>query len=121
LGRLSYHLHPESKFENGESFDTGPTRRRHVEVTAVGHIGKEANKWEQQFHLGFDAEEQIYYGTSPTSGRLTSVLRNTGIGQRCLAKEAGVARETIAKMCRGEQVRKTTSTKVWNAIHQLTS
>ncbi len=117
-----YHLHPESKFENGEPFDIGPTRRRHVEVTAVRHIGKEANKWEEQFHLGFDEDEQMDYGTPPAGVcGLDAVLRKTGIGQRRLANESGLARETIAKMCRGEQVRKTTAAQVWNAVSRLSN
>ena len=39
-----YHLSTEDKFENGEPWDTGPTRRRHIEVTGMTLIGKEANK-----------------------------------------------------------------------------
>lgn len=39
-----YHLSTEDKFENGEPVDTGPTRRRHIEVTGMTLIGKEANK-----------------------------------------------------------------------------
>jgi hypothetical protein len=115
-----YHLHPESKFENGEPFDTGLTRRRHVQLNAVRHIGKEANKWEKQFHLGFDEDDQIDYGTSPAGVfQLASALRKTGIGQRRLAMESGVARETIAKMCRGERVRKRTLSKVLTALSRL--
>ncbi|MBB36984.1 MAG: hypothetical protein CME88_16940 [Hirschia sp.] len=39
-----YHLSPEDKFENGGPVDIGLTRRRHVRVTAIKLIGKEANK-----------------------------------------------------------------------------
>jgi hypothetical protein len=39
-----YHLSPESKFLNGDFADRGWTKRRHVQVTDVVHIGKEANK-----------------------------------------------------------------------------
>src|SRR5262245_40232359 len=60
-----YHLSPESKFLNGEPFDSGPTQRRHVVVAAIHHIGKEANKWEEQHYLGFDEGEQIEYGSGP--------------------------------------------------------
>ena len=39
-----YHLSSESKFENGDFFDRGETRRRHIVVTAPPRlIGKEAN------------------------------------------------------------------------------
>lgn len=39
-----YHLSPEDKFENSGPWDQGSTRRRHVKVTGVILIGKEANK-----------------------------------------------------------------------------
>jgi len=40
----SYHLSPESKFENGRPFDRGRTERRHVAASGLKLIGKEANK-----------------------------------------------------------------------------
>ena len=49
-----YHLHPESKFLNGDYLDRGPTQRRHVRMSATRHIGKESNDWEAQAILGFD-------------------------------------------------------------------
>ncbi|MDQ7076830.1 MAG: hypothetical protein Q9M45_03160 [Robiginitomaculum sp.] len=39
----NYHLHPEDKFEGGDYYDSGETRRRHVKAETVGLIGKEAN------------------------------------------------------------------------------
>ena len=53
-----YHLRPESKFLNGDYLDRGLTRRRHVEVESIRHIGKEANRWEEQFYLGVDDGER---------------------------------------------------------------
>lgn len=40
----SYHLSPEDKFENGGPYDVGQTKRRHLVVTGIWLIGKEANK-----------------------------------------------------------------------------
>lgn len=57
-----YHLHPETKFLNGDYVDTGTTQRRHIRVKSIQHIGKEANKWEEQFFTGFDPDAQIEYG-----------------------------------------------------------
>ena len=37
----SYHLRPESKFENADFYDRGQTRRRHVRTLRVEYIGKE--------------------------------------------------------------------------------
>jgi hypothetical protein len=39
-----YHVSAEEKFENGGPADVGPTRRRHLHITLVGVIGKEANQ-----------------------------------------------------------------------------
>ena len=39
-----YHLSCEDKFENGQFLDQGRTERRHVVVTGVEWIGKEANR-----------------------------------------------------------------------------
>lgn len=57
-----YHLSPESKFLDGDYLDSGRTERRHIEVTEIIHIGKEANRWEEQFFIGFEEERQIEYG-----------------------------------------------------------
>jgi hypothetical protein len=39
----NYHLHPEDKFEGGDYYDSGETRRRHVKAETISLIGKEAN------------------------------------------------------------------------------
>jgi hypothetical protein len=70
-----YHLHPESKFLNGDFTDRGRTERRHVQVAAVVHIGKEADKWEEQFYTGFDEEAQIEYGADAGDGALSQALK----------------------------------------------
>lgn len=57
-----YHLHPETKFLNGDYIDIGTTQRRHIKVSSIQNIGKEANKWEEQFFTGFDKDAQIEYG-----------------------------------------------------------
>ncbi len=60
-----YHLHPETKFLNGDYTDSGKTQRRHIIVKSVQYIGKEANKWEEQFYIGLDPEAQLEYGICP--------------------------------------------------------
>jgi hypothetical protein len=57
-----YHLHPETKFANGDVFDRGPTERQCIEAAAIVCIGKEANRWEEQFYLGLSLDAQIIYG-----------------------------------------------------------
>ena len=56
-----YHLHPENKFLNGDYLDIGTTLRRHVQMTGVANIGKEANDWERQGHLWYDDGAQTAY------------------------------------------------------------
>ena len=60
-----YHLQSEAKFLNGKYVDRGTTTRRHVYVTSIRHIGKEAHDWEQQAYLGIDHDAQLDYGMSP--------------------------------------------------------
>jgi hypothetical protein len=60
-----YHLHPESKLPNADYTDRGFTSRRHVWAMVTEYIGKEANRWEEQYHLGLDAQTQTEYGLSP--------------------------------------------------------
>lgn len=59
-----YHLHPESKFLGGDYCDRGTTRRRHIGVAGVRHIGKESNDWERQAMLGLAAAAEFDYGLS---------------------------------------------------------
>jgi hypothetical protein len=59
-----YHLHPETKFLDGDYTDRGPTRRRHILVQAVEDIGKEADKWDDEEPLTADNEFTVSYGVS---------------------------------------------------------
>jgi hypothetical protein len=93
-----YHLHPEVKFLNGDYLDHGPTVRRNVHVAGVRYIGKEANRWEEQFYLGLDPEAQIEYdGGAAAVDQVRLVIANAAaaFGQRRLAEEASVSRETL--------------------------
>ncbi|MDQ3654742.1 MAG: hypothetical protein M3457_06645, partial [Chloroflexota bacterium] len=95
-----YHLHPEAKFLHGDYFDTGPTHRRHIRAVSIDRIGKEANRWEEQLHLGSDPEAQIVYGSDEHDRSQTiAFIREVAdrIGRRALAEAAGVSvRETAA-------------------------
>lgn len=62
-----YHISPESKFLNGDYMDRGTTRRRHVRVTNIVHIGKEAHDWERQAAIGLNLDSQIFYGSNRKS------------------------------------------------------
>jgi hypothetical protein len=116
----SYHLRPEEKFLGGEYLDRGLTVRRHVVVETIEYIGKEANRWEEQFYLGEDEEAQVEYGTDPASvermrgtalrtvqtfkqGRVAKAaglsLRDVG----ALAKEGKATPEALEKICRAAE------------------
>ncbi len=118
-----YHLHPETKFHNGEFVDSGPTSRRHVLATALEHIGKEANRWEEQFHLGLDAAAQIEYGPSAQGrDRSLQALVQAGkrFGQRKLAEAAGVSLSEVSAVLLGKrEPRPATLAKLHRALANL--
>jgi hypothetical protein len=102
---FQYHLHPEDKFHNGDFLDRGTTLRRHVSVSGVEYIGKESNKWEEQFFLGFDPEQEIRYGSRPATRKsiFRSVKEIVGAkGQRDAAQEMGISRGKLSSLVANE-------------------
>ena len=94
-----YHTHAESKFENGDSLNVGITLRRHVQAVAVEYIGKEANRWEEQFYLGEIPSAQIEYGTTDAANK--QLLRLIGqaarkFGRAVLAEAANLSRQQLS-------------------------
>jgi hypothetical protein len=91
-------LHPETKFLNGDYTDQGKTKRRHILVKSIQHIGKEANKWEEQFFMGLDTDALIEYGMSPEedAARLNAVLESIErFGIQPVAITAGLSRRCV--------------------------
>lgn len=95
-----YHLHPESKFLNGNHLSRGMTERRHVRVTAVRHIGKESQDWEMQAVLGLDPDAGPEYGSdfdrNGAFARLTALVGRAG--QRKVAKALKTTPGKLARM-----------------------
>jgi hypothetical protein len=118
-----YHLHPEAKFLNGDYLDRGPTMRRHVHAVGVRYIGKEANRWEEQFHLGYDPEAQIEYDGGPEAvEQVRAVLCDAVVkfGQRRLAAAARISREALRAISSGTTVpRRRTVLRLLGAISDL--
>lgn len=131
-----YHLHPESKFLNADFADRGTTLRRHVLAIGSRHIGKEANRWEEQFFLGLDEEAAPTYGHSAadlvgfanelriiarTLGR-KSVVEGTGLsGAKVRKALAGNALE-LAALLRNpalEQLRKAADTRLRSNLAEI--
>jgi hypothetical protein len=94
-----YHLRPEAKFLNGDFFGRGRTERRHVVATQLLHIGKEANKWEEQHFLGEDEEAEIEYGVDEYESLLNSKIRDMcdEIGERVAAERIGISRAALRR------------------------
>jgi hypothetical protein len=120
-----YHLHPETKFLNGDYVDRGPAVRRHVHVAGVRHIGKEANRWEEQFYLGLDPEAQIEYDGGPEAiEQIRARIHEATVtlGQRRLAEAAGVSREQLRAIVKDRaRPRKKTVARLLGAISDLTA
>jgi hypothetical protein len=94
-----YHLRPEAKFLNGDFFDRGRTERRHVVAVQILHIGKEANKWEEQYFLGPDDEAAIEYGLCQTADDLDLSLRDLcrELGEREAARKLEISRTALRR------------------------
>jgi len=120
-----YSWHSESKFDNGEAFDTGITHRRHIEAVAVEYIGKEANRLEEQFYLGEIPEAAINYGTSEESrAQIARVLAQASrkFGQSVLAEKAGITRQELGAILKDKtKPRAQTIKLLMNAARELQS
>jgi hypothetical protein len=94
-----YHLRPEAKFLNGDFCDRGRTERRHVIATQLVHIGKEANKWEEQHFLREDEEAEIEYGVDQSDGSLDAAIRELcdKFGERAAAQNLGISRTALRR------------------------
>jgi hypothetical protein len=100
-----YHLHPEAKFHGGDFLDAGPTRRRHVRpLGPIDSIGKEANRWEEQFYLGANPETQVRYGVAESefaayAVRVRALVQPFGV--REISRAAAVSVGTVSAVKRG--------------------
>ena len=101
-----YHLHPERKFHGGDYLDAGPTMRRHVRpLGPINNIGKEANRWEEQFYIGADPRAQVDYGFGGAdlvayAAEVRGRARQFGV--RELSREARVSVGTVSGFVRGK-------------------
>lgn len=122
-GLAQYHLHPETKFLNGDYLDTGKTQRRHMVVNAIQHIGKEANKWEEQFYTGIDDEAQIEYGISldDRNAMLQAVLDAISKhGNKAIATASHVSSRHVLKIqCGQSHPTDATLAKLYAAARRL--
>jgi hypothetical protein len=64
-----------------------------VQVAAVVHIGKEADKWEEQFYTGFDEAAQIEYRADASGEALDQriLVMCEELGEREAARRLSIA------------------------------
>jgi hypothetical protein len=77
-------------------------------VSGIRHIGKEADRLEEQFFLGLADDAQIDYGAEGSA--LAGIRRELGLlgesfGQRELASRLGCSRQVVANLLAGRPVR----------------
>lgn len=105
LALAQYHLQPESKFLNADFANRGTTLRRHVVATGIRHIGKEANRWEEQFFVGLDRGAMPDYGSSAGClNKFAEELREIVATLRLAstAEALGTSRALVRKAWSGE-------------------
>lgn len=118
----AYHLSPESKFENADYHDVGPTTRRHVLAVGIRHIGKEANRWEEQHHLGIREECDVEYVADAQSGTTGANLLERAFGSdRKTARDSGISRTTLNRVKEGGNVSASIRTKLIAALAKQNS
>lgn len=96
----SYHLHPEAKFENGDWNDFGPTKRRVIQITGIHHIGKEAQRWEEEFLLGHVPNTRLEFGVAPSDqqrARAEISQDAKEFGRSTVARTAGISRQHLSE------------------------
>ena len=103
---FEYPYRSEAKFLNGDAFDTGRTERLYVQASEVRFIGKEADRWEEEYYLGLrNGELAIDYGGDPVQGgQAFTMLRNAiaPVGATNVAKVTGISRATLSKIVHGK-------------------
>lgn len=110
---LRYHLHPEAKFDPGKYTDSGFTQRKHLRVTTIDHIGKEANQWEQQYYTGSDENAQVVYGLAveEIAAQWDEVFRQCRhFKARQIARAAEVDVSEVSRLLHGQRSKPTLET-----------
>lgn len=98
----------ESKFRHGERFDRGLTEPRHVAASEIHYIGKEADRWEEDFLIGLGFEPMTKFGRRPADAASLYTDIRTAVrihGAKPVADATGLARGTIATIVGGAFVR----------------
>lgn len=118
-----YPYKQESKFLNGEAFQRGKTEPRHVIAGEIHYIGKEADRWEEDFLIGLGHEPMTKFGHHPNAAVevYTEIRMATRIhGAKPVADATGLARSVVDNICSGMFVRtKVPHEKIQAALQRL--
>jgi hypothetical protein len=86
--------------------DAGPTSRRHVRpLGPINNIGKEANRWEEQFYLGAYSEAQVDYGVAESELNAYAAevrARARQFGVREISRAGSVSVGTVSAFVSGK-------------------
>jgi hypothetical protein len=105
---FDYPHRQESKFRNSEAFQRGVTEPRHVIASEVHYIGKEADRWEEDFLIGTGFDPTTQFGRNPDDDTdLFDAIREAALvhGQKPVSDATGLARGSIRRLCEGDVVR----------------
>ena len=71
-----------------------------MQAIQINYIGKEANRWEEQFYLGMDEDAVTEYGADPnTSALFDGLMAAIGkFGKQRLASHIGIPRNSLTKI-----------------------
>ena len=103
-----YPYKQESKFLNGEAYQRGVTEPRHVIASEIHYIGKEADRWEEDFLIGLGYEPMTKFGSHPGAAAqvYTEIRMAARIhGKKPVADATGLARSLVDTICAGGFVR----------------
>jgi plasmid maintenance system antidote protein VapI len=96
-----------------------------VVAAQISYIGKEANRWEEQFFLGMDEDATIEYGSDPNTAALLDGLTAAigKFGKRQVATRIGISRNSLTKIidAKNQNLSPRLSQKIGSAIASLNS
>jgi len=120
-----HHLHPNAKADRAHYLAAGPTGRRRV-AAGIRLVGKDANHWEEQLHLGSDPEAQVEYGLLSEDGdeyletvREACRRYSRRYLRRVVAAEAGLSPWAVANLVAGSKPTRATLARLRAALERV--
>ncbi|MEO6608972.1 MAG: hypothetical protein ABIN69_10935 [Aestuariivirga sp.] len=111
-----YHLHPESKFHNGDFVDQGQTSCRNTRAMDFRYIGKEADRLEERYFGVLEDDSEIVYsaegGMQGVSGsQLITMAKGIKIVE--IARRTGLSPKHVSNILKGtSQGSRSTRTRI---------